>query len=45
LAWERELFEQESTLLARECGVVEGERALGWARMECDAIHIQVASV
>jgi hypothetical protein len=45
LAWERELSKRESTLLAREHGVVEGKRALGRAVMECDAIHDQVASV
>jgi hypothetical protein len=45
LAWERELSEWESTLLARERGVVEGECALGQARMEYDAIHDQVVSV
>jgi hypothetical protein len=36
---ERELSEQESSLLAREHGVVEGERALGRAHLECNAIH------
>jgi hypothetical protein len=45
LTWERELSERESALLARERGVVEGERALGRAHMECDATHDQVASV
>jgi hypothetical protein len=40
LAHERELSERESTLLAEEHGVVEGERAHWWACMECDAIHL-----
>jgi hypothetical protein len=42
--WERELDEQENTLLAREQSVVEAERALGRARMECDAIHDQAGA-
>jgi hypothetical protein len=45
LAWERELSEQESTLLARERGVVEGGRALRRARVECDTIHNQFTFV
>jgi hypothetical protein len=45
LAQERELPEWESTLLAREHSVVEGEHALGRARMEYDAIHDQITSV
>jgi hypothetical protein len=32
-------------LLARECGMVEGECALGQVCMECDAIHGHVAFV
>jgi hypothetical protein len=39
LVRERELSEWESALLARESGVVEGERDLRRACMECDAIH------
>jgi hypothetical protein len=45
LVRERELSEWESALLARESGVVEGERDLRRAHMECDAIHDQVAYV
>jgi hypothetical protein len=39
LVRERRLDEWENTLLAREHGVVEAERVLGRARMECDANH------
>jgi hypothetical protein len=39
LAWERELDEQENAPLTREHGMVEAERTLGMARMECDAAH------
>jgi hypothetical protein len=41
LAQERELSERERerALLARERSVVEGERALGWACLECNTIH------
>jgi hypothetical protein len=35
LVWERKLSERESALFAKECGVVEGKRALRWACMEC----------
>jgi hypothetical protein len=36
---ERELDEWENTLLTREHGVVETERTLRRARMECDTVH------
>jgi hypothetical protein len=36
---ERELDERENTLLTREHGVVETERTLRRARMECDTVH------
>jgi hypothetical protein len=38
-AWERELDERESALVARENGMVEAKCALGRAHMECDAAH------
>jgi hypothetical protein len=45
LVRERELDEWENALVARENGVVAAERALGRARMECDAEHDRVKAV
>jgi hypothetical protein len=39
LAQERGLDERENTILAREHGVVEAERSLRRANVECDAVH------
>jgi hypothetical protein len=45
LVWERELDERENTLMAIKHGVVEAERALGRACLECDAILDRVGAV
>jgi hypothetical protein len=39
LVRERELDERENALMARENDVVAAKRALGRARIECDAEH------
>jgi hypothetical protein len=45
LVQERELDERENTLLAKEHDVVEVERALRRARMECDAVHDRARAI
>jgi hypothetical protein len=45
LVRERELDERENALLAKEHDVVEVERALRRARMECDAVHDQARAI
>jgi hypothetical protein len=45
LVWEKELNEQENTLVATEDDVGVAELALGRAHMECDAEHDRVKVV
>jgi hypothetical protein len=45
LVRERELDEWENALLAREHGMVEEERPLGRARIECDAKHDRTGAI